>query len=65
MNKTDNLLKERVKLKKEIKHTIIDDDMKDKIEKRIKDIENEIGAYLKNVVFEARNLISESLRARI
>ena len=59
VSKTDNLLKERVQLKKEIKHSIIDDAMKEKIEKRIRDIEDDIGEDIAN---ENRNVVLETLK---
>ena len=48
ISKTDNLLKERVLLKNDMKSSVIDDDMKEKIEKRIKVIEDEIGDDIAN-----------------
>ena len=48
MAKSDNLLRERVKLKTEIKSTSIDEDMKCRIEERIKQIEDEIGEEVMN-----------------
>ena len=46
--KTDSLLKERVQLKREIKQVVLDDDVKIKIEKRIKEIEDMIGEDMIN-----------------
>ena len=46
MAKSDNLLRERVKLKTEIKSTSIDEDMKCRIEERIKQIEDKSGKRL-------------------
>jgi uncharacterized membrane-anchored protein YjiN (DUF445 family) len=41
--KSDDMLKERIKLKNEANCTAIDEEMKDKIEERIRQIEDEIG----------------------
>ena len=57
ISKTDNLLKERVQLKKEMK-LLIDEDMKEKIEKRIKEIEDGIGDDLAK---DNRKVILETL----
>ena len=43
INKSDDLLKERVKMKNEIKYPNIDEVMKRTIEERIIEIEEEIG----------------------
>ena len=43
-NESNKLLKERIDLKKEINSPQIDDDLKQKIEERIKQIEMKIGS---------------------
>ena len=49
MNNTENnLISERVKLKNEIKSKTIDEDMKEQIEQRIKQIEEDIGSKVVN-----------------
>ena len=46
--KSDHMLKERIKLKNEAKCSIVDDEMKDKINDRIRQIEEEIGNDIAN-----------------
>ena len=51
-SKTEKLLTERVKLKKDAKATDMDEDMKDKIKQRIKQIEDDIGEDAVNENFK-------------
>ena len=62
--KTENLLKERLKLKNSMKSSQIDEEMKVKIEERIMQIENEIGnkiaeEHLKDIVETVKKLGGE------
>ena len=57
-SKTDELLKERIKLNKEIKCQIVDDNMKDMINERIRQIEEEIGEDVEN---ENHKVVVETL----
>ena len=61
---TNNLIKERVELKKEVKLDGIDDAMREKINKRISQIENEVGdtiakEFHKNIVDTLKELGGE------
>ena len=56
--KTDDLLKERIKLNKEIKCQTVDDNMKDMINERIRQIEEEIGEDVAN---ENHKVVVETL----
>ena len=57
-SKTDELLKERIKLNKEIKCQTVDDNMKDMINERIRQIEEEIGEDVAN---ENHKVVVETL----
>ena len=52
ISKTEKLLKERVKLKKNVKCFNIDEDMKEKIRDRIRQIEEDIGDDIANDNFK-------------
>ena len=55
----EELLKERVRLKKEAKEMKIDDNMREDINKKIKDIENDIG---EDVTHENYKVVVETLK---
>ena len=59
MSKADNLLQERIKLNKEMKCNDIGDEMKEKIEERIRQIEEEIGD---GVADENHKMVVETLK---
>ena len=59
VNKTDDLLKERIKLKNNFKSEGIDDEMKTKIKERIKHIEDDIG---EEIAIENYKVIMETMK---
>ena len=58
-SKTDNLLKERLKLNKEVKCSTVDDSMRETINERIRQIEEEIGDDIAN---ENHKVVVETLQ---